>query len=31
MALHHEIQFETEICEHLAAYGWQYAQGDAAS
>ncbi|MDT4329498.1 type I restriction endonuclease subunit R [Methylomonas sp. MS20] len=31
MTLHHEIHFETEICEHLAAHGWLYAQGDAAS
>ena len=29
MSLHHEISFETEICEHLAAYGWLYAEGDA--
>ena len=27
--LHQEIHFETEICEHLAAQGWLYAQGDA--
>ncbi|WP_157197822.1 MULTISPECIES: hypothetical protein, partial [Methylomonas] len=29
--LHKEVNFETEICEHLAAHGWIYAQGDAAS
>jgi type I restriction enzyme R subunit len=31
MSLHKEIHFETEICEHLAAYGWLYSQGDAAN
>lgn len=30
MSLHKEISFETEICEHLAAHGWHYAEGDAA-
>lgn len=30
MTLHKEISFETEICEHLAANGWLYAEGDAA-
>lgn len=30
MALHHEIQFETDICNHLGAHGWLYAEGDAA-
>ncbi len=25
MALHNEIQFELDICEHLAAHGWLYA------
>ena len=30
MNLHKEINFETEICEHLAANGWLYAEGDAA-
>jgi type I restriction enzyme R subunit len=30
MPLHHEIAFETEICEHLGAHGWLYAEGDAA-
>jgi len=29
MTLHKEIHFETEICEHLAANGWLYSQGDA--
>lgn len=29
MSLHQEIHFETEICEHLAANGWLYSQGDA--
>lgn len=28
--LHQEIHLETEICEHLAAHGWLYAEGDAA-
>lgn len=26
MALHNEIQFETDICDHLAASGWLYAE-----
>ncbi|HEX2219305.1 MAG TPA: DEAD/DEAH box helicase family protein [Gemmatimonadales bacterium] len=30
MSIHREIAFETEICEHLAAHGWLYAEGDAA-
>ena len=30
MSLHKEINFEAEICEHLAAHGWLYAEGDAA-
>ncbi|HYW32736.1 MAG TPA: type I restriction endonuclease, partial [Gemmatimonas sp.] len=30
MTLHREISFETEICDHLAANGWCYADGDAA-
>ena len=30
MSLHKEIHLETEICEHLAANGWLYAEGDAA-
>jgi type I restriction enzyme, R subunit len=29
MSLHKEINFETEICEHLAANGWFYSKGDA--
>ena len=28
MSLHREINFETEICDHLAAHGWIYAAGD---
>ncbi|MFZ1529166.1 MAG: type I restriction endonuclease, partial [Ferruginibacter sp.] len=31
MTLHKEISFETEICDHLAAHGWLYAEGDAAA
>jgi len=27
--LHKEINFETDICVHLAAHGWLYAEGDA--
>ena len=30
MALHQEHHFETEICQHLGAHGWLYAEGDAA-
>ena len=30
MSLHKEINFENEICEHLAAHGWLRAEGDAA-
>ena len=30
MALHNEIEFENDICEHLAANGWLYAEKDAA-
>ena len=30
MALHNEIEFENDICEHLAAHGWLYAEKDAA-
>jgi type I restriction enzyme, R subunit len=26
---HHELVFETEICEHLAAHGWLYSPTDA--
>ncbi len=33
MAIHNEIQFETDVCDHLAAHGWLYAppgnEGDA--
>lgn len=28
--LHKEVNFETEICEHLSAQGWLYERGDAA-
>ena len=31
MSLHREINFETEICETLAANGWLYAENDAAA
>lgn len=31
MSLHKEISFESEICQHLAAHGWRYAEGDAVS
>ncbi|NBQ71144.1 MAG: type I restriction endonuclease subunit R, partial [Nitrosomonadaceae bacterium] len=30
MNLHKEISFEVEICQHLAAHDWLYAEGDAA-
>ena len=29
MSLHKEIQFENDICAHLAANGWLYTEGDA--
>lgn len=29
MNLHREINFEDEICNHLAAHGWHYNSGDA--
>jgi type I restriction enzyme R subunit len=29
--LHQEHHFEAEICQHLSATGWLYAEGDAAS
>src|SRR6185503_5619215 len=29
MSLHKEISFENDICEHVAANGWLYAEGDA--
>ncbi|BCG69373.1 hypothetical protein MesoLj113a_05310 [Mesorhizobium sp. 113-1-2] len=31
MSLHKEISFEAEVCAHLAANGWLYAEGDAAA
>ena len=31
MSVHKEINFENEICEHLAAHGWLYDEGDAAN
>ncbi len=30
MSLHKEIEFENDICAHLAAHDWLYAEGDAA-
>lgn len=30
MSLHKEINFEVDVCEHLAAHGWLYGEGDAA-
>ena len=30
LSVHKEVNFETEICEHLAANGWLYNEGDAA-
>lgn len=30
MNLHQEHHFEAEICQHLGAHGWLYAEGDAA-
>ena len=30
MSLHKEISFEVEICDHLGANGWFFAEGDAA-
>ena len=30
MSLHKEINFENEICDHLATHGWLYADKDAA-
>ncbi len=29
MALHQEIEFDNDICNHLATNGWLYAEGDA--
>ncbi len=31
MSLHKELNFETEICEHLGNHDWLYAVGDAAN
>ncbi|MBI2382762.1 MAG: type I restriction endonuclease subunit R [Gammaproteobacteria bacterium] len=31
MGLHNEIEFENDICAHLAAHGWLYAEKDAAA
>jgi len=31
MNLHKEINFEAEVCEHLDAHSWHYAEGDAAN
>ncbi|WP_458070526.1 hypothetical protein [Rhodanobacter sp. BL-MT-08] len=31
MNLHREHHFEQAICDHLAAHGWLYADGDAAN
>jgi len=31
MNLHKEINLEVEICQHLAAHGWLYVEGDAAN
>jgi type I restriction enzyme, R subunit len=28
--LHKEVNFEREICQHLASHGWLYSEGDAA-
>jgi type I restriction enzyme R subunit len=28
VGLHKEINFEKEICEHLAVHGWEYAEGE---
>jgi type I restriction enzyme, R subunit len=30
MSLHNEIEFENDICAHLAAHDWLYSEGDAA-
>lgn len=29
MSIHKEIAFENDICNHLAAHGWLYSEGDA--
>ena len=31
MGLHNEIEFENDICDHLAAHWWLYTEGDAAN
>ncbi len=31
MSLHKELSFEDEVCAHLGAHGWLYADGDAAA
>ena len=31
MSLHNEIEFENDICNHLATHGWLYAEKDAAN
>ena len=31
MMLHKEISFEAEICDHLVAHGWLYAENDASN
>lgn len=31
MSLHNEIEFENDVCAHLAAHGWLYAKEDAAA
>lgn len=31
MSLHKEISFEAEVCDHLGASGWLYAESDAAA
>ena len=28
MAIHNEIEFEKELCDHLAAHGWLYSEND---
>ncbi len=28
MAQHNEVEFEKELCEHLANHGWLYSTGD---
>jgi hypothetical protein len=30
MSIHHEINFEKEICQYLGSNGWLYTEGDAA-